>query len=52
MNFTNLIVWAFGMVALLAARGHLDDIHKGILKAQAKLIYESRTTTWGTPKFL
>lgn len=51
MNLTSLIAWSVGVIISLAGVHHIDDIHRGILKAQAKLIYESRTETWGSPKF-
>ena len=52
MNLTSLILWATGIITALAGTYNIDVIHKEILKAQAKLIYESRTETWGSPKFL
>lgn len=52
MNLSNLIFWSAGMISTWAGIYHIDDIHHVILKAQAKIIYESRTETWGSPKFL
>lgn len=52
MNFTNLILWSFVIVSMWTAGSHVDDIHKAILRAQAKLVFESRTSTWGSPKLL
>lgn len=52
MNFTNLIVWALGIVTVWGAGIHVDEIYISILKAQAKLIYEARTETWRSPNFL
>ncbi len=52
MNLTNLILWSFAIVSMWAVGSHVDDIHTAILNAQAKLIYESRSETWGSPKFL
>ncbi|MDD3021734.1 MAG: hypothetical protein PHX61_12275 [Alphaproteobacteria bacterium] len=51
MNLQNLVAWSLGVIISLAGVHHTDDIHRGILKAQAKIIYESRTETWGSPKF-
>jgi hypothetical protein len=51
MNLTNLILWAVGIVSSLAAVHHIDDIQRAIFFAQATVIYESRTETWGSPKF-
>lgn len=52
MNFTNLVIWSAGIVTALAGVQNIETIQRGILKAQARLIYESRTETWGSPKFL
>ncbi|AHI06564.1 hypothetical protein BDW_10320 [Bdellovibrio bacteriovorus W] len=52
MNLSNLIFWSAAMISAWAGVYHIDDIHSVILKAQAKIIYESRTETWGSPKFL
>lgn len=52
MNLTTLILWSTSIIIGLAGVHHIDDIHIGILKAQAKLIHASRTETWGSPKFL
>lgn len=51
MNFTDLLKWATGIVIGWSAIHNIDSIRHEILKAQAKLIYESRTTTWGSPRF-
>ncbi len=51
MNFTNLILWSAGIVMALAGAKNIDTIQRSILKAQARLIYESRTETWGSAKF-
>ncbi len=52
MNFSSLILWSTSIIIGLAGVRHLDDIHRSVLKAQAKLIYDSRTETWGSPRFL
>lgn len=52
MNFSSLIKWCTGIVLGLAAVKNIDDIQHNILKAQARLLYESRTETWGSPRFL
>ncbi|QDK44647.1 hypothetical protein DOM22_05465 [Bdellovibrio sp. ZAP7] len=52
MNLTNLILWSAGFITALAGVQNIDTIQRGILKAQARLVYESRTETWGSPKFL
>lgn len=51
MNLDNLIKWATGVVLAAAVAGHLGDLQLWIWKAQAKLLYESRTSTWGSPRF-
>lgn len=52
MSLTNLITWCAGIIIGLVGAHHIDDIHRTILRAQARLIYESRTANWGAPKFL
>lgn len=52
MNLTELIKWSVGVILGLTAVYSIDDVHHSILKAQAKLLYESRTATWGSPQFL
>ena len=48
MNFTNLILWSAGIITAFAGFQNMNTIQRCILKAQAKLVYESRTETWGT----
>lgn len=52
MNLASLILWSASIIATLAGVYNIDTIQLGILKAQARLVYESRTETWGSPKFL
>lgn len=52
MNLTNLIIWCASIIIGLACIHRVDDIHRTILRTQARLIYESRTANWGTPKLL
>lgn len=52
MNLSDLIKWCTGIVLGLAAVRNIDDIQRNVLKAQAILLYESRTETWGSPRFL
>lgn len=49
MNLTNLIFWSLSIITGLAGVHNIDAIHRGILGAQARLVYESRTETWGSP---
>jgi hypothetical protein len=51
MNFDRLYAWALGIVIVAAAAGKLNDLEIWIWKSQARIIYESRTATWGTPRF-
>jgi len=51
MNLGNLIFWSAGVITALAGIYNIDSIQRAIYKAQARIIYESRTETWGSPKF-
>jgi hypothetical protein len=52
MNFQSLIKWALGIAIAAAAIGKLDDLQRWIWLAQARVIQDSRTSTWGSPHFL
>ena len=51
MNLDKLITISVGVVLALSLTMNLDKIQTLVWRAQAKLIYESRTETWGTPRF-
>ena len=51
MNLDKLFVWITAVVIGFAATGNLDVLQSYVWKAQAKVIYESRTSTWGSPRF-
>lgn len=51
MNFDKLFTWIVGVVIAFAATGRLDILQSCVWRAQAKLIYESRTSTWDSPRF-
>lgn len=51
MNLNKLFAWTIAVVITFAASGRLDVLQTWIWRAQAKLIYESRTETWGSPRF-
>lgn len=51
MNFTNLIFWSVTIISGVAGTYNIGTIQTVIWKAQAKLVYESRTATWGSPRF-
>lgn len=52
MNFSNLIFWAVTVITGLLGAYKIGAIQRMVWRAQAKVIYESRTATWGTPKML
>jgi len=51
MNFDKLTDFAITMVLAAALAGNLDSFTKWVYVARAKLLYESRTETWGSPLF-
>ncbi len=51
MNFEKLFAWIVPIVIAAAITGNVDKLQKWIWSAQAKLIVESRTSNWGSPKF-
>lgn len=51
MNLDKLFSWIAGIVIACAAVGHLDDLQNWVMRAQAKVIYESRSSQWGSPRF-
>lgn len=51
MNFDKVTTWIVGIVLAAAAAGQLPKLQLLIWKAQAKVIHESRTATWGSPRF-
>lgn len=50
MNLDKLFTWIIGIVIAFAAAGKLDVLQNWIWRAQAKVVYESRTSTWGSPR--
>ncbi len=50
MNLDKLFMWIIGIVMAFAATGQLDTLQAWIWKAQAKVIYESRSSNWGSPR--
>lgn len=50
MKFDKLFTWIIGIVAAYAISGNLDVFQRWVIHAGAKLIYESRTETWGSPR--
>jgi hypothetical protein len=51
MNLDKLFAWVMGVVLVFAAAGRLDVLQNWIWRAQARVVYESRTSTWGSPRF-
>lgn len=51
MNFDKLTDFAITVVLVAALAGNLDKLTKWVFVARAKLLYESRTATWGSPDF-
>lgn len=52
MNFDKLFSWIIVAVIAAALTGHLQDLQLWIWRTQAKVIYQNRTSTWGSPDFL
>ncbi len=51
MNLDKFFAWVVGVVLVFAASGRLDVLQSWIWQAQAKVIYESRSSNWGSPRF-
>ncbi len=51
MNLDKLLATVVSVVLVFAASGRLDILQNWIWRAQAKVVYESRTSTWGSPRF-
>ena len=47
MNLDKLFSWIAGIVIAFAVTGQIGALQNWILKAQAKVIYESRSSKWG-----
>jgi len=51
MNLDKLFAWVIGFVFVFGAAGHLDVLQNWIWQAQTKMIYESRSSAWGSARF-
>lgn len=51
MNLDKLTSFAISVVLAAALAGNLDTLTRWVAVAQAKLLFESRTETWGSPTF-
>jgi hypothetical protein len=49
MNLDSLMKWIMGVVIAYAAIGKLDVLQRWIWISEAKVLYASRTSTWGSP---
>lgn len=49
MNLDSLMKWIFAVVVACAAAGKLDVLQRWIWISEAKVLYASRTSTWGSP---
>lgn len=51
MSFDKLTDFAITVVLAAALAGNLDSFTRWVYTAHTKLLYESRTETWGSPYF-
>lgn len=51
MNLEKLFAWIIGVVIAYQVAGKIDLLQSWVWKSQAKIIYESRSSNWGSPKF-
>lgn len=51
MNLDKLTSFVISVAFAAALMGNLDTLTRWVMVAHAKLLYESRTKTWGSPKF-
>lgn len=51
MNTDKLFSWCAIIVLGFAAVGQLDVLQSSIWNAQARILYESRSSAWGSPRF-
>lgn len=51
MNLDKLFSWVAGIVIAFAVMGKIDVLQAWIWRAQATVVYQSRTSTWGSPRF-
>lgn len=51
MNLDQMFSWIVGVVIFFAVAGKIDVLQKWIWQAQAKVIHESRSSNWGSPRF-
>lgn len=51
MNLDKFFSWIAGIVIAFAAVHQLDALQSWVWRAQVKVLYESRSSTWGSPRF-
>lgn len=51
MNFDKLLAIVAAIVLGFAATGNLGTLKKWVWMSQAKVLEQSRTSTWGSPRF-
>jgi hypothetical protein len=51
MNIEKLFIWITGIVIASASIDQLDALQDWVWKSQTKVIYESRSSNWGSPRF-
>lgn len=49
MNLDKLTSFAISVVLTAALLGNLDRLQIWVIRAQSKLLYESRASAWGNP---
>ena len=52
MNLSPVTSFAASVVIAAAVTGQIDRLQRWIWIAQAKIIYESRASNWGSPRYL
>ncbi len=51
MNLDKLILLTISAVLIFSEAHNIGEIQTWVWRAQAKLLYKSRTETWGSPRF-
>lgn len=51
MNLDKMFLWIIGIVISFAFAGDLQYLQRRIWSAQAKVIEESKSSKWGSPRF-
>ncbi len=51
MNLDKLFIWVIGVVMAFSISGQLDVLQTWIWRAQAHVVYTSRSSAWGSPRF-